>query len=435
MPFISLVQGVRSKVANFAAQKIIVAVGWSAVSQMLGRICGFTSSILLARVMGVEEFGQNALLMTTLIVFQSVSLLGLGTTVTKFVAEFMQGSSAQVGRTIIFCLGFAVFAGLILSLMILIFASLISEFMIGNLSIKSPLAISSISIIFLNINAVAQGAIAGLQNFKNLAYINFFTGLISLLILPAGAYLFSLDGVAVGFLLLQIVAASLSVLSLIQICRERNVVLKISLNDIGALYKKLFLKFSIPTAMLGFVIWPTQWLCSAMLAKGDLQSVAIYYAATQLASAVLLVIEAFGQAILPYFASRSQIGEKFLIKVTFLSALISLPMILVITFISSWLMGLFGRAYSNSSETLIILLAGAFVVLVQTSATKYLQAKNVVTPLFYISLLWAASQILIFLFLIDFGANGLAIARLISYLINGFAIFILVRKSFNKKFG
>jgi O-antigen/teichoic acid export membrane protein len=98
-------------------------------------------------------------------------------------------------------------------------------------------------------------------------------------------------------------------------------------------------------------------------------------------------------------------------------------------------MGLFGRAYSNSSETLIILLAGAFVVLVQTSATKYLQAKNVVTPLFYISLLWAASQILIFLFLIDFGANGLAIARLISYLINGFAIFILVRKSFNKKFG
>jgi O-antigen/teichoic acid export membrane protein len=62
-------------------------VGWNAAGCIVGQSASFAGSVVVARCLGKEVFGQFALVQTTVAAFSTLASLGLGTTAMKFVSE------------------------------------------------------------------------------------------------------------------------------------------------------------------------------------------------------------------------------------------------------------------------------------------------------------------------------------------------------------
>src|SRR5580658_7469795 len=75
-------------------------VFWSLVGAVLARGLGVASSIIVARALGIAAFGEFTMIQSTVGLFGTFAGLGLGVTVTKYVAELRESDPVRCGRVI-----------------------------------------------------------------------------------------------------------------------------------------------------------------------------------------------------------------------------------------------------------------------------------------------------------------------------------------------
>ncbi|MCG6537882.1 MAG: oligosaccharide flippase family protein, partial [Syntrophales bacterium LBB04] len=71
---------------------------WSFVAAILSQGIGMAASIVTARFLGKEGFGEFGMIISTVGAFGIFAGLGLGLTATKFVAEYRATDPARVAR-------------------------------------------------------------------------------------------------------------------------------------------------------------------------------------------------------------------------------------------------------------------------------------------------------------------------------------------------
>jgi O-antigen/teichoic acid export membrane protein len=397
-------------------------LGWTLFAQVFGRMAGFLAAIGLARVLPIEGFGAYALLQSTLLMLQAVAMFGLGTTSTKYVAELRYRDRERTAQIIMFCLTVGTVVGICLGAGLFIFADDLSRIVLGGSELlRIPMRITALAVPIMTLTAIGQGVIAGFESFHQLARTSTAAGVMSLLLLPLGGYLGGLEGASTAFLAVQIVALAYTLRMLAKIC----VVAKVRLSE-GAKPTywragKLFWRFSAPTALLTFIVWPTQWLGNAILAHQGAAELAVYSAAMQITNSLLMLSEALGQVVLPLFASAAGKGveaEPLLAKITYASLAVTVPLVLILVVEAEPLMGLFGKKYVGGTTTLVSLLLTVVVVATQTPVGKYLQAKGAAVALALASLIWAIIYVAPLWYFANIGAPTLAAARLLAFSVN-----------------
>src|SRR5438445_7766115 len=84
--------------ASPLAYRLAHGVFWSLAGTALARVLALAASVITARILGKQGYGELGVVNSTLLTLQGFASLGLGATATKYVAELRGKDSERAGR-------------------------------------------------------------------------------------------------------------------------------------------------------------------------------------------------------------------------------------------------------------------------------------------------------------------------------------------------
>ena len=390
---------------------------WSLMAGCVSRVLALVASIVIARMLGKETFGQLGILQSTLEMFGTFAAFGTGLTSTKYIAECRKSDPDKAGRIMAMSSVVAWVTGGLCTIILIYSSSWMASRALAAPQLASLLQISAISLLFGAVNGAQIGGLAGFEAFKQVAQINLVSGILTIILRVAGTVIWGLKGAVYGMIIAQMINCLINFLVLRRLAAKSGIVVNYAhcLHDLPVIWK-----FSLPAVLVSFLIMPTSWLCNAMLVNqpGGYGEMAVYNAANQWYYAILFIPGLMGEAALPILFDRmSHRDFKSAHKVFFatikLNALVILPLI-VFVFFSKQVMGFYGRGFSGGWVTMIIVLATAGLQAIQMPAGYMLVSSGRMWLAFIMALGWAVSFVGVTALLVSWGSVGVASARLIA---------------------
>lgn len=404
---------------------------------VIARGLGLVSAILVARMLGKSGFGELGIIQSTVGLFSVFAGLGLGLTATKFVAEFREKDPPKAGRIIAFSTWIAILSGAILTLLFIFAAPWLSANTLAAPHLVGLLRLSALLIAFGALNGTQTGALAGFEAFRTIARVNLWSGLATFPLMVMGTAFAGLQGAVWGLVGGLVVNC---ILNRFALQREMDRA-GIRSSLVGAREElPLLWRFSFPALLGSMLVGPVTWLCYAMLVNqpGGYAEMGVFNAANQWFTLLMFLPGVLQQASLPMLSER--IGQGDLDRATrilFASIKVSIgvvfPLVVVGSIASPLIMSLYGTGFNEDWLTLVIVLATAGILAVQSPIGVFLQASERMWLATATSLAWAVTFLIASYALTPIGALGLAVARAIAYGVNGILIvgiaYYVVRQS------
>ncbi len=422
--------------ASEIGYRLAKGVFWSMASAVISRGLMLAALVLVARMLGKMGFGELGMIRSTVGMFGVLAGFGLGLTATKHVAEFRSSDPARAGRIIGLSTLFAAVTGGLMALGLFILAPWLAEHTINAPHLTGILRIGTL-ILFINaLNGAQTGALAGFEAFKTIAHVNLFVGLISFPILISGAYFGGLTGAVWALAINLGVNWLLNHLALRKESRRYNVsfTFRNCSRELSVLWK-----FSLPAVLASSLVGPVNWICNALLVNQPegYGEMGIFSAANQWYAMLLFLPGLLGSVVLPVFSERlgqRQIKQSMrtLSLAIKTNALLVLPIVLLASIASPYIMNLYGEDFRSGWPTLVVVLLTAGLLAVQTPVGQIIAASGKMWIGFAMNFGWALTFIVSTLLLLDLGSLGLATARIIGYVFHATWVFAfaiwLIRK-------
>jgi len=400
-------------------------VAWTFATRLLMIFNSVAAGIIVARWLGADGVGQLAVINVAVATIVQLGSFGLPSSNTYFIAQDHAHFRAAAMNSLIFALG----VGALLALGLSAVASLrpdwfgfVSPELIHVAAISIPFQL--IALIGLNI-LLAVGKLREF-NLLDLAGQSFvlINAVLVLLILKHGlALLVTLNTVA------SILVSAIIILLLV--ISGRSLVQSRWRADIALLRRMIGygLKFHISI------------LAGAIIIRADLLVVnhfrgaaeaGVYSVASQFALLLMLLPGVIATLLFPRVTSEQDArGEttcqvsRYTTFIMFLCCLAAVPFSLVLPFV-------YGRAFSDATRLLLILLPGVYLMGLESVLVQHFNALGLprAIPLYWLATL-VINLILVFALVPRFGAPGAAIASSVSYAM----IFALVALHFHTSTG
>ena len=416
--------------------RLAKGVFWSMAGSIISRGLMLCATVLVARILGKTVYGELGMIQSTVGMFGVFAGFGLGLTATKHVAEFRLSDPERAGRIIGISGLFAMLTGGVMALVLFIFAPWLAEHTINAPHLSGILRVGAI-ILFINaLNGAQTGALSGFEAFKTIAYVNLFVGLISFPILVCGAYFGGLTGVVWALAINLYFNWLLNHLALRKEARRHRIpfTFRNCRRELPILWK-----FSLPAVLAGSMVGPVNWVCNAMLVNhpDGYGEMGIFSAANQWYTMLMFLPGILGSVILPILSGQlSQNNTKQSMKTLALAVkmnlLIITPLVLVASIASPYIMSLYGEGFGDGWPTLVVVLMTAGLVAVQAPVGQIIAASGRMWIGFAMNMGWALTFIVIILLLVEHGSIGLAVSRMIAYVLHSVWVFVfafwLIRK-------
>lgn len=408
---------------------------WSVTAGCVSRSLALVASIIIARLLGKEIFGQLGILQSTLEMFGSITAFGMGLTSTKFVAECRKSDPDKAGRIIAMSSAVAWLTGGIGTVVLICCSSTLASSALAAPQLAPLLKMSAISLLFGAINGAQVGGLAGFEAFKQLAKINFVSGVATVALRVVGTLVMGLQGAVLGMVFAQMVTCAINFLVLRRLAAKAGICVRYARcwQDLPAIWQ-----FSLPAVLSSFVLLPANWLCNAMLVNrpGGYGEMAVFNAANQWYFLILFVPSLMCEAALPILFDRMrhddfQSARKVFLTSVKLNALVILPLIIFACF-SKQVMGFYGKTFGSGWETMVIVLSTAGLLAIQMPAGNMISAAGRMWLALLMNVGWAASFVGLNALFVAWGSIGLASARLFALGLHcawtfAFAFYILER--------
>ncbi len=407
---------------------------WTLIGALISRGLGLIASVVTARMLGLEGFGELGIIQSTVAMFGAFAGLGLGLTATKHVAEYRVKEPARAGRIIALSGVVAAISGAVMALGIVLVAGPLSEHSLAAPHLRGLIQFSAALVFLGALNGAQIGALAGLEAFKASARVNLWSGLVSLPMVIAGVRYGGLNG-AVGGL-----AASLGVTLLLNHsalrseARHAGVRICLGLGE-GQWSRevRMLWQFSLPAMLCGFMILPVHWICTALLAQqtGGYAEMGVFNAANQWRIAILFVPQAMAGIVLPALASLH--GEhdraRYLRVLSSNVALIggvAMALALGVVLFSNLIVRSYGSVFQEGRWALVILAFSAVVLSVNQVLGIDLISRGKMWQVLHCNLVWASTLLATAFWLVPaWGACGLATAFMVSYPVQSVCMLML----------
>jgi O-antigen/teichoic acid export membrane protein len=403
--------------ASEIGYRLAKGVFWSMAGAVISRGLMLAAWVLVARMLGKTGYGELGMIQSTVGMFGVFAGFGLGLTATKHVAEFRQTDPARAGRIIGLSGLVAIVTGGLMALGLLIFAPWLAGHTINAPHLTGVLRIGAI-ILFINaLNGAQTGALAGFEAFRTIAYVNLFVGLISFPIIVCGAYFGGLTGAVWALAINLGVNWLLNHLALRKEARRYRVpfTFRNCSRELSILWK-----FSLPAVLAGSMVGPVNWICAALLVNqpDGYGEMGIFNAANQWYAMILFLPGLLGQVALPVLSERLGQKEtnqsmKTMVLTIKVNALLVVPLVLLVSIVSPYIMNLYGESFRSGWPTLVVVLLTSGLLAVQISVAQIIAASGKMWAGFAMNSGWALSYIVSTILLVHIGSLGLATARLI----------------------
>lgn len=310
---------------------------WALFGNSIGKVLALLLGIILANLLGSEDFGKYGLIKNSLFYLSICSTFGLGITGTKYIAQYKEEKN-KINNICHDILTISVFTSGFIAITILIFAEKLTYLLeMGDMS--NILRLSSIAIIFNAINSAQTGILSGFKEFKTISNYNLITGVFTFISGTIFTYFWSLDGAIIALGLSYVVNYFLNAHTLNKIRREFP-------KKEGVLdYKVQMLKFSLPLAMQEGLLALSSWSIIVVLVKlASYSDYGVYSAAHQWTAAISFIPAILKNVTLSYLSDQ-QSNKRVIVKKMIFVNLISSGSFFVIIFIFS---GFIARWYGDS---------------------------------------------------------------------------------------
>lgn len=412
---------------------------WGVLGAGVGRVLNLVAMILLARQIGIVQFGYFALIQATLGVFGVFAGAGIGSTATRFISHFRLTDPNRTGR-ILGMVQTLSFGLVLIALLVLVgFADPIAQSLETDdgtdlrLAVIAGAALLSVS----SMRSVQDAILAGFESFRDMAFLKLTEGLAIVIIMPWLAAAYGIEGALAG----MAIASGLSLLigAALVLCKLRAAAIRV--NWAGMLHESgILISYSLPSVLSQLmgapVIWFGIWLLSRQ--PEGVADTALYNAAYQWHGPLIFVPMILTSVSMPVLVQLWTSDERgrflkllalLLLAAVFLSGL---PALLV-ALLREPIMLSYGSGFLSGQNILVLLALAAPVHTLANMGTTALQSMNRAWLVLATSGLWAAVFAFLCSILIpNLGALGLATSFLGAYAaqaltINALAVALAVR--------
>lgn len=405
---------------------------WILLGNIVSKATLLLSTILISKILLKEEYGQFGILKSTIIMFSAFAGLELGLTATKYISQYKYSDKEKVENIIGLSNFFSIGISFIISVLIYIFSKQIA-YWINAPNLSLSIKISSFIILFSSVNGIQNGIFSGLEKFKELSINTSIAGVLSSVGMVIGAKYYGLLGVVVFFGSNYLILSILNYFLLkkffysdynISLFRKRN------FNEL-----KVIWKFSLPAILAALMVAPVSWVCNYILVKqasGYVQ-MAYFDIANQWRNTILFIPTALSQIALPMLSAAVQdpkLYKSTYIKNIKLNFYIAMAMVIVFVIASPFIVYTYGTEYKDALYPLIIMFVTTGLIALNNVIGQVIASKNKMWLGFLVNLIWGIILILmsyVFIVIFHWGAIGISLAYLISYMVHTAIQFLLIR--------
>lgn len=417
--------------ASDIAKRLARGSAWSIFGSATSRLLVLAGMILLARILGQTAFGEFGMIQATLGVAGMMAGFGLGSTATRFVAQYSKTDPARAGRIIalVTCSSWVLI--LVVGVIITVGSGYIASVMLNAAHLQTALIWGTLLMVTMTIRGVQSGVLAGVERFDVIAKLNVLEGLASLLGILTLASLFGVEGGLLGLAL-----GTLATWMVGRYALHRTLLdLKVAVIHKGSWQERGILTgYSLPSFLAASVATPILWYCMTLVAKRPegYDDLALYNAAYQWHGPMVFIPMVLMSVSVPVLVQEWDAGRRERFRaVTFwivgLMLGISLPPVALAGVLSPWIMSLYGPGFREGWLVLVLLLAAAPLHALSKIASGALFGMNRAWWVLGINLMWGATLIAVTAWLVrPLGVKGLAIGLLAAYGILGTLSIILV---------
>lgn len=393
---------------------------------------GFTlvASFLLARILGKSGFGEYGMINNTSAMIGGLAGLGIGLTVIKYVAELRDKDPARAGRIIALSTMVTTTSAVIYGSVFVIFAPWLAAKTLAAPHLAPMLQISAITLALGLVNSVQGSSLMGCESFRISSYINIIQALSQSALVLLGAWLWGITG-AVSMVAVSMVL-TVGVTRWFVSKEWKRFGITLHWNEAWKEWRVL-VGFSLPTFLGSLSIGPVLWACNAFLANrpDGYAELGIFNAAIQWDAAIYFFPSLIGTALLPVMSERcgsgdSQGGLRIMKGMMKLTAYIVFPVALAICLASPWIMRGYGSSFVSGYWTLCLSVITAALLAVISPVGLYITAKGWMWFGLCLNASWGICMIGTSWFMVKWGAEGLAGAKLIAYIFHSIWHFLFV---------
>jgi O-antigen/teichoic acid export membrane protein len=415
---------VKSRLRRLAASplsyRLLHGTFWSLMGAVIARLLGFAASILVARWLGREGFGQLGVIQSTVAMFQVFAGFGLGLTATKYVSEFRTSDPSRAGRIIGLSHLVATVTGGVMSAFLFFSAEWLASHTLAAPSLAPLLRIAAPMLLLSSLNGSQIGALSGFEAFKDIARVNLIAGLLTFPLMVVGTLLWGLTGATLGLLASLLITCVLSQARLRVQAHKNSVPIQYS----GPHDWLVLWRFTVPAVLGGAMVPPVNWICVALLVNspGGYGAMGLYNAANQWRNLLMFIPGMMMQAALPMMSAAHAHGEttvdfqRTLRMTQSIIVAIAFPVATALMFGSRLILDLYGRGFRGGESVVIGLVATTLIQCIGAATGTAIEARGKMWMGLLLNSSWAAIYLaFVYLTVNNLGANALAYGLVIAY--------------------
>jgi O-antigen/teichoic acid export membrane protein len=395
---------------------------WSMVGGVASRIFTMVSAIVIARLLGKEGFGEIGMVQSTMGLFGVLAGFGLGSTATKYIAEYRHKDPERAGRISSLTVVFSLLSGLLMMVLCLALSPWLAQRTLGRPDLASLLAAGSLLMFVSTIGGVLSAALSGYEAFRKIAKINIMQGAAAPLMAIPLVWYFGGQGAIASFT----INGALGLILCARALKGESDKYKIPDKYDISIWREwpVLWKFAFPAMTSGLMMAPVTWITNIILVNqpdgyGEL---GLFNAANQWRMVVIFLPGLLTAAMLPVLSEthgREDKGDFHRTVILNLRAtwIVALPLTVLAVTMGKPLAALFGKQFHGTAPIIAVLMVAAFLNVVNSAVGSALAGAGRMWTGTLMNLGWAVVLVASAVFLVPrLGGLGLATAYLVSYL-------------------
>jgi len=404
-------------------RRLAGGVFWTTVGSLVGQGVVAIGSVLLARILGKEGFGQYGILQSTIGMFAVFAGLSMGYVATKHVAESVVADKAMTGRVVGLSLVVSGIAGLVVTAALVIWAHPFARRFLGSTDLAGALRIASPMLLFGAITGVQRGVLAGLEQFRAQNVLVTALAVVTVVLSTLGALLGGLSGAMWG----AMVGAALTLLGMTIVYHRA-----VQRAGIPVLFRatwqerRVLWTLAFPALLQGIMVAPVVWVTNAILVNspGGYGEMGLFNAANQWRTILMYVPTIVLTPLLPIMTQLHATQQyhqlrRVLVRTLGLSVAVVGSLALAFSLFAPQIMRLYGTGFEAGTKVFYLIMLVSVLLSAGVVVGGLLSSTGAMWTGFLFNSVWAALMIGTSLVAIPrYGALGLALAYAVSYLIH-----------------
>lgn len=397
---------------------------WSLIGTLVTQSMTMLAAILVARLLGQEQFGELEMLNSTVATFGTFAGMGLGLTANKFVAEYKTRDPERAGRILGLSTLAAVLTGGVVAIMVFIAAPWLAANTLNAPHLSTALQVSC-ALFFLNaLNGVQVGTLSGLEAFRRLAKVNVIRGLFTFPIVILCVWWFGLLGAVSASVILGALSWVLYDNAIRSECKAVGI--KPTARHTRKEWPILW-RFSFPAFLSGIVVTPFIWLANTLLAnqEGGYSQLGLLNATNQWKNVLWLLPTVLAPVTLAMASSlRSDQGQDSSYKIMDLSqgttVLLVVPAATLLMCLATSILAIYGATFVQGQTIFVLMIYGVALAAVENTAGIAVQSASKMWLAMCMNLVWGITYLATSWLLVgQYGAVALGIGFALGYFILG----------------